>query len=101
MHSKSSPVWFLASLAALPLFPLVFFTALSLAQSKDDRSMVGPKPLGQISGHVYRADTGEPISKTQVSLLPTDEATAKVTERRTLRTGPDGAFTFPDLPGGN
>lgn len=64
--------------------------------------MAGPKPvLGQVSGHVYRPDTGEPIPKTQVSLLPTDEATAKAAEQRTVRTGPDGAFTFTDLPGGN
>lgn len=64
--------------------------------------MAGSKPvLGQVSGHVYRADTGEPIPKTQVSLLPTDEATAKATEERTVRTGPDGAFTFTDIPGGN
>lgn len=102
MYPKSGPVWFLASRAAWPLFPVVFFTALSLAQSKDDRSMASPKPaLGQVSGHVYRTDTGEPIPKTQVSLLPTDEATAKAAEQRTVRTGPDGAFTFTDLPGGN
>lgn len=101
MHAKSGPVGFLASGAALHLFPVVLFTALSLAQSKDDRSMATPKPLGQVSGHVYRADTGEPIPKTLVSLRPTDEATAKATEQRSVRTGPDGAFTFTDLPGGN
>jgi hypothetical protein len=102
MSPKSRPVWFLASRAALPLFGLVFFTALSLAQSKDDHSMARPKTaLGQVSGHVYRADTGEPIPKTQVSLLPTDEATAKATEQRVVRTEPDGAFSFTDVPGGN
>ena len=102
MYPKSSPVWFLASRAAWHLFPVVFFTTLSLAQSKDERSMASPKPApGQVSGHVYRADTGEPIPKTQVSLRPTDEATAKAAEQRTVRTGPDGAFTFTDLPGGN
>jgi hypothetical protein len=73
------PVWFLASRAALPL-SLVFFTTLTSAQSTDG-SMASPKAaMGQVSRHVYRADTGEPIPKTQVSLLPTDEATAKATE---------------------
>jgi len=57
--------------------------------------------MGQVSGHVYRADTGEPIPKTQVSLLPTDETTTKVADERTVRTGPDGAFTFTNIPGGN
>jgi hypothetical protein len=94
------PVWFLASRAALPL-SLVFFTTLASAQSNDG-SMASPKAaMGQVSGHVYRADTGEPIPKTQVSLLPTDEATAKAAEQRVVRTGPDGAFTFTDVPGGN
>lgn len=101
MHRKNGSVSFLASCVALFLFPVVFFAALSFAQSKDDRSMASSKPLGQVSGHVYRADTGEPIPKTQVSLLPSDEATAKATEQRTVRTGPDGTFTFTDLPGGN
>lgn len=57
--------------------------------------------MGQVLGHVYRADTGEPIPKTQVSLLPADDATMKVAEERTVRTGPDGAFIFTDIPGGN
>ena len=56
--------------------------------------------MGQVLGHVYRADTGEPIPKTQVSLLPADDATLKVAQERTVRTGPDGAFTFTDIPGG-
>jgi hypothetical protein len=43
MHPKSGLVWFLSRAA----FPVVFFTALSFAQSKDDRSMASPKPLGQ------------------------------------------------------
>ena len=75
---------------------------ICVAQSKDDRALTGPKSaLGQVSGHVYRADTGEPIPKTQVSLLPADEATTKAAEPRTVRSGPDGAFTFTDIPGGN
>lgn len=64
--------------------------------------MTGPKPgLGQVSGHVDRVDTGEPLPKTQVSLLPADEATSRAAEQRTVRAGPDGAFTFAEVPAGN
>lgn len=102
---RSREMLHFVALLARPTSRLIcigFLTGLSIAQLKDDRSVAGSKPvLGQVSGHVYRADTGEPIPKTQVSLLPTDEATAKATEERTVRTGPDGAFTFTDIPGGN
>jgi uncharacterized protein (DUF2141 family) len=56
----------------------------------------------QISGHVYRSDTGEPIAKVQVSLDPQDEKTQQVAgDPRIVRTGPDGAFVFSDLPPGS
>jgi hypothetical protein len=57
--------------------------------------------LGQISGHVYRADNGEPIPKAQVQLFGTDDETTKAAGQRIARTGPDGAFLFADLPAGN
>jgi Carboxypeptidase regulatory-like domain len=79
-----------------------FLAALSLAQSKEGRSAISPKPSpGRVSGHVYRTDTGEPIAKAQVSLSPSDENTAKGAEQRIVRTGADGAFTFADIPAGN
>jgi hypothetical protein len=99
-----SEEWLCALLAhaASRLALIGLITIVSFAQSKDDRIIAKPKPaLGQVSGHVYRADTDEPIPKTQVSLLPADEATAKAGEQRTARSGPDGAFIFTDLPGGN
>jgi hypothetical protein len=101
---NKSDEWLCALLArtASRLVLIGLITTVTFAQSKDDRTIAEPKPaLGQVSGHVYRADTGEPIPKTQVLLLPADEATAKAADQRTARTGPDGAFTFTDLPGGN
>src|ERR1035438_8934867 len=59
---------------ASQLLLIGFVATLSLAQSKEDRSMNTSGPsLGQVSGHVYRADTGEPIPKAQVTLSPTND----------------------------
>jgi Carboxypeptidase regulatory-like domain len=90
---------------ASPFLMIGFVTAVSLAQSKADESLSTPKPsLGQVSGHVYSADTGEPIPKAQVALSPTneDEHSANFnTEQRIVRTGVGGEFTISDLPAGN
>ncbi len=57
--------------------------------------------LGQISGHVYRSDTGEPVPKAQVDLYPADTDTAKAAgSERIVRSATDGTFVFPDLPAG-
>jgi hypothetical protein len=86
-------------IATLLLSTLATVTA---AQTTDN-----PQPsksmsaLGQISGHVYRSDTGEPVPKAQVELYPADPDTAKAASpERIVRTGPDGTFAFPDLPTG-
>ena len=47
----------------------------------------------RVSGHVLRADTGEPVSKAIVTLHPQDEATGQWGER-VISTGPDGAFVL-------
>jgi hypothetical protein len=103
MYPKGGPDRLLSTSRAASRFLLIgFITVFCVAQSKEDQSMAGPKSLpGQLSGHVYRADTGEPVPKTQVSLLPADDNTAKATQQRIVRTGTDGAFTFTDVPPGN
>src|ERR1039457_5277632 len=85
---------------ATPLWACVLLTLVGLAaaQTKDDPQRSG---RGQISGRVYRSDTGEPVPKAQVKLYPADPDTAKaVGPERIVRTGPDGTFVFPDLPAG-
>jgi len=64
------------------------------AQMKDSPQLqVSKQPLGQISGHVYRSDTGEPIPKAEVSLNPQDESTSKLAGgSRAVRTTADGRF---------
>jgi len=50
---------------------------------------------GQISGHVYRSDSGEPISKATVTLRPLQRPNPQV-----VHTGADGAFVFRELEAG-
>ncbi len=89
---------------ASQLLLIGFVATLSFAQSKEDRSMNTPGlSLGQVSGHVYRADTGEPIPKAQVTLWPANEDVHGAnfdTEQRIVRTGAGGEFTISDLPAG-
>lgn len=79
------------------VFLLCLLAPFSFSQSNNLPS----QSLGQISGHVYRSDTGEPIPKAQVQLLGTDDDTAKAASQRIARTGADGGFVFADLPAGN
>jgi protocatechuate 3,4-dioxygenase beta subunit len=71
-----------------------------------------PAPVpGQISGHVYRADTGEPVPKAVVSLIPRFAANSGgrrgpspdqsgQPDARSVLTAGDGSFTISDvLPG--
>jgi hypothetical protein len=79
---------------------LLILATVTAAQTNDN-----PQPsksvLGQISGRVYRSDTGEPVPKAQVSLYPADPDTAKAGgPERIVRSAVDGTFVFPDLPAG-
>ena len=78
-------------------FLICLFASFCLGQTKD----LANQHFGQISGHVYRADNGEPIPKAQVQLFGTDDDTTKAAGQRMVRTGADGAFLFADLPAGN
>jgi uncharacterized protein (DUF2141 family) len=80
---------------------LLLTLAAATAAQTNDNSPHFKSVLGQISGHVYRSDTGEPVPKAQVSLYPGDPDTAKAAgSERIVRTGTDGTFVFPDLPAG-
>src|SRR5208282_5672410 len=79
---------------------LLTLAVVTAAQTKDYAQPAKPM-LGQISGHVYNSDTGEPVPKAQVELYPADPDTAQAAgPERIVRTGPDGTFVFPDLPAG-
>jgi len=68
----------------------------------NDTQLQASSMQSQISGHVYRSDSGEPISKVQVLLEAQNEKTVQVLAgNRVVRTGPDGAFVFSDLPPGS
>ncbi len=81
---------------------LCAFAEMAVSHARDSAQQpIVKQPLGQISGHVYRSDTGAPVAKAVVSLYPQDERTTKALgNSRVTRTGADGAFAFSDLPPG-
>jgi hypothetical protein len=85
-----------------PAFVFLTFVSTTRAQTKDyPQSSASKEALGQISGRVYRSDNGDPIPKAQVELYPADPDTVKAAgPERIVRSGPDGAFVFSDLPAG-
>lgn len=58
-------------------------------------------PPGKISGHVYRADTGEPLARAVVRLLPSGSRNQPAPAPQSTRTGADGAFLFAVVNPGN
>jgi hypothetical protein len=74
----------------MPLRWLVLIPAISLIA-------LAQTPAAQISGHVFRADTGEPLAKAIVSLFPPQE---NLGDQRIVRTTADGAFAFTGLLAG-
>lgn len=61
--------------------------------------LTAPKPqqLGEVSGHVYRADTGKPLAGVRVMLGVISSFGPPF---RTVPTGPDGAYAFSEVPPG-
>ncbi len=53
---------------------------------------------GQISGHVYSAETGAPLAKAVVSLSSQEDGNSQ--ETASVQTGPDGSFSFSALVAG-
>jgi protocatechuate 3,4-dioxygenase beta subunit len=77
-------------------------TAADEAAGQIDTEQQPNSKQSQISGHVYRSDTGQPISKAQVSLDPQDDKTQETAGgSRIVRTGPDGTFVFSGVPPGS
>lgn len=71
-------------------------------QIKDSTKSPPAKSFGQISGHVYRGNSSEAISKAMVELTATHQETYDAAGGpRIVRTDADGAFTFTDLPPGD
>jgi hypothetical protein len=59
-------------------------------------ALVAQEKPARVSGHVRRADTGEPLAKAIVTLHPRDEATMQAGPR-VVSTGADGAFVLADV----
>lgn len=96
-RARSGPYALRITLTLCLCASLGIFAEKAAGQIKDTHPQASSMP-SQISGHVYRSDTGEPISKVQVSLDPQDEKTQRgAAGSRIIRTGPDGAFVFSDV----
>jgi uncharacterized GH25 family protein len=67
-----------------------------------NNSSVAPQQPGQITGHVYRADTNEPLSRAVVSLNPQGGRGITVTAGpQSTRTDANGVYTFTTVTPGN
>jgi uncharacterized GH25 family protein len=67
-------------------------------------SSATPQQPGQITGHVYRADTNEPVSKAMINLTPIGSGGRGVpvtASPQSTRTDATGAYTFTTVTPGN
>ena len=78
-------LWFLAVLVCISWF-----------ETNAPAQTVG-QDQAQLSGHVYRADTGEPIAAANVTLEPIDGPLRQTWP--TVATGLDGTFSISTAPG--
>jgi Carboxypeptidase regulatory-like domain len=90
---------------SLPYLSMLVFSCswvdIVAAQATEAKPPYGSQSQGHISGHVFRADTGEPIARAELELSSMDEATAEAAGgKRIVRSGVDGSFIFSDLPAG-
>jgi hypothetical protein len=89
-------------LAMILLFPFnVSASGPNVLARANVNSQKIPTGTAQISGHVYRADTGAPLAKGQVTLIPVTGTAVHVTgERRFTLTNGDGAYEFSQVAAG-
>src|SRR6267143_6018860 len=73
---------------------------IQTANPQDNSSQPVPtQSSARISGHVYRTDTGEPLSDALVSLEPQEAVFHRAFPQ--ARTEPDGSFVFPEATPGD
>jgi hypothetical protein len=85
-------------------FPLALSGTLgALRPAQQIMPFPSPGPtMGSVSGHVYRADTGQPLAGAVLYLKPFRDrdqglGDAPVPSPLAARTGPDGAYTFAQV----
>jgi 5-hydroxyisourate hydrolase-like protein (transthyretin family) len=93
--------------SVIPFLILFLFAATNVCASAHDATLQAnfdtqkSPAAGKISGHIYRADTGAPLAKTQVALLPVTGNSLNVTgERRFTLTDGEGFYSFAQVTAG-
>ncbi len=74
------------------------------SSAAQNNSSATPQQPGQITGHVYRADTNEPVSKAMINLTPIGSGGRGVpvtASPQSTRTDATGAYTFTTVTPGN
>jgi hypothetical protein len=86
-------IWYKAHHAQLvPILLLIFLVPVQVKTLPRQRSTTSP--AGQISGHIYRADTGAPLENVIVELHPAQGGSYK-----SHRTATDGSYAMGVDPG--
>ena len=93
------------AIPCLIIFPFFGTSVSAIEQGAPAQANVNsqktPTASGLISGHVYRADTGAPVVKAQVTLIPVTKTSMNVTgERRFTLTDADGGYAFTQVASG-
>lgn len=108
-RARQNLVRILAPAAALAI-ALAASNSLHAQFAQQPQSSAPVVPPGQVSGHVYRADTGDPLPKTVIQLIPRNPGNQggpgrgrgnnpndNSPELRTATTAADGSFVIADV----
>jgi Carboxypeptidase regulatory-like domain len=92
-----------AAVSLFILFSIITYASTSrTAQNANINSQSTDPAPGQISGHIRRADTGAPIAKAEVSLLPSKPNPDVTQDSRLFAiTDAEGAFTIGNIRPGS